>query len=70
MAVARHRHSHRLIVTEAVGSRAQSYFDSGAALEVRIEAADKAGTVELTIEDNAATAAAGREAPSSAAASA
>jgi two-component sensor histidine kinase len=43
-----------LIVTEAVGSALNRTFDSTAPLEVRIEAADKAGTVELTIEDNAA----------------
>jgi two-component sensor histidine kinase len=52
-----------LIVTEAVGSALNRTFDSGAALEVRIEAADKAGTVELTIEDNAATAAGGSRGP-------
>ncbi|MPZ32144.1 MAG: HAMP domain-containing protein [Rhodospirillales bacterium] len=43
-----------LIVTEAVSSALSRNFDNVTAPEIRIEAADKAGTVELTIEDNGA----------------
>ena len=43
-----------LIVTEAVSSALNRNFDNVTAPEIRIEAADKAGTVELTIEDNGA----------------
>ena len=42
-----------LIVTEAISSALNRSLDSTTAPEIRIEAADKAGTVELTIEDNA-----------------
>jgi two-component sensor histidine kinase len=41
-----------LIVTEAVSSALSRSFDHVTAPEIRIDAADKAGTVELTIEDN------------------
>ncbi len=41
-----------LIVTEAVSSALNRSFDNVTAPEIRIEAADKEGTVELTIEDN------------------
>ncbi|CAN5827051.1 sensor histidine kinase [soil metagenome] len=41
-----------LIVTEAVSSALNRRFDGLAAPEIRIEAADKDGTVELSIEDN------------------
>ena len=41
-----------LIVTEAVSSALNRSFDSSTAPELRIEASDKAGMVELTIEDN------------------
>ena len=41
-----------LIVTEAVSSALNRNFDNVTAPEIRIEAADKAGSVELTIEDN------------------
>lgn len=41
-----------LIVTEAVSSALNRSLDSAVAPEIRIEAADKAGMVELTIEDN------------------
>lgn len=41
-----------LIVTEAVSSALNRNFGNVTAPEIRIEAADKAGTVELTIEDN------------------
>ncbi len=41
-----------LIVTEAVSSALNRNFDNVSVPEIRIEAADKAGTVELTIEDN------------------
>ena len=41
-----------LIVTEAVSSALNRSLDGVAAAEIRIEAADKAGLVELTIEDN------------------
>jgi two-component sensor histidine kinase len=43
-----------LIVTEAISSALNRSLDSATAPEIRIEAADKAGTVELTIEDNGA----------------
>ncbi|SEN78792.1 Two-component sensor histidine kinase, contains HisKA and HATPase domains [Rhodospirillales bacterium URHD0017] len=43
-----------LIVTEAVSSALSRSFENVTAPEIRIEAADKAGTVELTIEDNGA----------------
>ena len=43
-----------LIVTEAVSSALSRNFSNVTAPEIRIEAADKAGTVELTIEDNGA----------------
>lgn len=43
-----------LIVTEAVSSALNRNFDHVSAPEIRIDAADKAGTVELTIEDNGA----------------
>jgi two-component sensor histidine kinase len=43
-----------LIVTEAVSSALGRDFDNVTAPEIRIDAADKAGTVELTIEDNGA----------------
>ena len=43
-----------LIVTEAISSALNRSLDSTIAPEIRIEAADKAGTVELTIEDNGA----------------
>ncbi len=43
-----------LIVTEAVSSALNRSFDNVTAPEIRIEAADKAGMVELTIEDNGA----------------
>ena len=43
-----------LIVTEAVSSALSRNFDNVTAPEIRIEAADKEGTVELTIEDNGA----------------
>ena len=43
-----------LIVTEAISSALNRSFDSAGAPEIRIEAADKAGSVELTIEDNGA----------------
>ena len=43
-----------LIVTEAVSSALNRNFGNVTAPEIRIEAADKAGTVELTIEDNGA----------------
>jgi two-component sensor histidine kinase len=43
-----------LIVTEAVSSALNRSFVNVTAPEIRIEAADKAGTVELTIEDNGA----------------
>jgi two-component sensor histidine kinase len=42
-----------LIVTEAVSSALNRSLDATVVPEIRIEAADKAGTVELTIEDNA-----------------
>jgi two-component sensor histidine kinase len=41
-----------LIVTEAVSSALNSSFDSVSAPEIRIEAADKSGMVELIVEDN------------------
>ena len=41
-----------LIVTEAVSSALNRSFDGVTVPEIRIEAADKAGTVELVIEDN------------------
>ena len=41
-----------LIVTEAVSSALNRSRDSAVASEIRIDAADKAGMVELTIEDN------------------
>jgi two-component sensor histidine kinase len=41
-----------LIVTEAVSSALDHSFDGVAAPEIRIEAGDKAGMVELVIEDN------------------
>jgi two-component sensor histidine kinase len=41
-----------LIVTEAVSSALNRGLDSQVTPEIRIEAADKGGTVELTIEDN------------------
>jgi two-component sensor histidine kinase len=41
-----------LIVTEAVSSALNRSFDSSSAPEIRIEAADKSGMVELIIEDN------------------
>jgi two-component sensor histidine kinase len=43
-----------LIVTEAVSSALNRSFENVTAPEIRIEAADKEGTVELTIEDNGA----------------
>ncbi len=43
-----------LIVTEAVSSALDRSFDGVAAPEIRIEAGDKAGMVELIIEDNGA----------------
>ena len=43
-----------LIVTEAVSSALSRSFENVTAPEIRIEASDKAGTVELTIEDNSA----------------
>jgi two-component sensor histidine kinase len=43
-----------LIVTEAVSSALDRSFDGVAMPEIRIEAADKAGMVELVIEDNGA----------------
>jgi two-component sensor histidine kinase len=43
-----------LIVTEAVSSALNRGRDNQAAPEIRIEAADKGGTVELTVEDNVA----------------
>ena len=43
-----------LIVTEAVSSALDRSFDGVAAPEIRIEAGDKAGMVELVIEDNGA----------------
>ncbi len=43
-----------LIVTEAVSSALNRSFENVTAPEIRIEAADKAGTVQLTIEDNGA----------------
>jgi two-component sensor histidine kinase len=43
-----------LIVTEAVSSALNRSLEGTTAPEIRIEAADRAGTVELTIEDNAA----------------
>jgi two-component sensor histidine kinase len=43
-----------LIVTEAVSSALGRNFNHVSAPEIRIEAADKAGTVELSIEDNGA----------------
>jgi two-component sensor histidine kinase len=43
-----------LVVTEAVSSALNRSFENVAAPEIRIEAADKAGMVELTIEDNGA----------------
>ncbi len=43
-----------LIVTEAVSSALNRSFENVAAPEIRIEAADKEGTVKLIIEDNAA----------------
>lgn len=42
-----------LIVTEAVSSALNRSLEGATAPEIRIEAADRAGTVELTIEDNA-----------------
>jgi two-component sensor histidine kinase len=42
-----------LIVTEAVSSALSRSFESASAPEIRIEAGDKAGMIELTIEDNA-----------------
>ena len=51
-----------LIVTEAVSSALNHNFSGVAAPEIRIEAADKAGTVELTIEDNGVETAAARSA--------
>src|SRR5215468_2475869 len=42
-----------LIVTEAVSSALDRSFEGVTAPEIRIEAADKAGMVELVIEDNA-----------------
>ncbi len=44
-----------LIVTEAVSSALNRSRDSAAGVEIRIEAADRAGMVELTIEDNGAS---------------
>ena len=41
-----------LIVTEAVSSALDRSFDGVASPEIRIEAGDKAGMVELVIEDN------------------
>jgi|FEC22Drversion2_1045045.scaffolds.fasta_scaffold00492_18 two-component sensor histidine kinase len=41
-----------LIVTEAISSALNRSLDSPTAPEIRIEAADKAGTVVLTVEDN------------------
>jgi two-component sensor histidine kinase len=41
-----------LIVTEAVSSALDRSFDGVAAPEIRIEAGDKAGMIELVIEDN------------------
>jgi two-component sensor histidine kinase len=41
-----------LIVTEAVSSALNRSFDSVSAPEIRIEAADKSGMVELIVEDN------------------
>jgi two-component sensor histidine kinase len=46
-----------LIVTEAVSSALNRSRDNAAGAEIRIEAADKAGMVELTIEDSAVGAA-------------
>jgi two-component sensor histidine kinase len=43
-----------LIVTEAVSSALNRSFENVTAPEIRIEAADKGGTVELTVEDNVA----------------
>jgi two-component sensor histidine kinase len=43
-----------LIVTEAVSSALNRGLDNQAAPEIRIEAADKGGAVELTVEDNVA----------------
>jgi two-component sensor histidine kinase len=43
-----------LIVTEAVSSALSRNFNHVTAPEIRIETVDKAGTVELTIEDNGA----------------
>jgi two-component sensor histidine kinase len=43
-----------LIVTEAVSSALDRSFDGVATPEIRIEAGDKAGMVELVIEDNGA----------------
>jgi two-component sensor histidine kinase len=43
-----------LIVTEAVSSALDRRFDGVAMPEIRIEAADKAGMVELVVEDNGA----------------
>jgi two-component sensor histidine kinase len=42
-----------LIVTEAVSSALNRSLEGATAPEIRIEAADREGTVELTIEDNA-----------------
>ena len=49
-----------LIVTEAVSSALNHDFSGVAAPEIRIEAAEKDGTVELIIEDNGADTAGGR----------
>jgi len=43
-----------LIVTEAVSSALNRSFENATPAEIRIEAADREGTVELTIEDNGA----------------
>ena len=43
-----------MIVTEAVSSALSRNFNHVTAPEIRIETVDKAGTVELTIEDNGA----------------
>ena len=59
-----------LIVTEAVSSALNRSFDDVTAPEIRIEAHDKAGTVELAIEDNGAGPAPAAAGPTSAAASA
>jgi two-component sensor histidine kinase len=48
-----------LIVTEAVGSALNRSFEGVAAAEIRIEAGDKDGLIELVIEDNGADSAGG-----------